>query len=176
MNTHPGQDRAACAQLAPREADQKFFEGSAGDQMRTVWVWCRPCPARIGCLTLALDQRMEYGVAGATTSTERARLHKALPDITRWGPLLARAGEWEWALPSLMESTHILEPLQAWHQAQQDEKTLTPHVPDLVKEAREQWEDLALLTRLWLLASCPQQTSPPAPCTSTEVVDAGAPT
>lgn len=176
MNIPSGQDRAACARLTPREADRTFFEGSTTDQMRTVWVWCQPCPIRTVCLTYAMDQQTEYGVAGATTGAERARLRAALPDIAHWGPLLSRAGAWEWALPSLVENTHILEPLQAWHQAQQDERTSTPHVPALVKEAREQWEDLALLTRLRLLATWPHQASTPTPPTPTEVAYAGAPT
>lgn len=67
--TYPAwMDTAACA-----DSDADFFPGP-GQNVGPARAVCRDCPARMACLTWALEQHIGNGVFGGLTGSERARL------------------------------------------------------------------------------------------------------
>jgi WhiB family redox-sensing transcriptional regulator len=67
-----------------------FFPQPA-DQKR-VRQLCNDCPVRTACLAEALDNRIEYGVWGGATESERRRMLRQWPRVKSWHAALnARA-------------------------------------------------------------------------------------
>ena len=59
-------DQALCAQCDPEE----FFP-PPGPPLLAVMHVCRACPVRLACLEYALTHRMDHGVWGGTTASDR---------------------------------------------------------------------------------------------------------
>lgn len=167
-------EEALCRHLPPDQIDRRFFTGTLADQHRTIAQWCRPCPVRTDCLVLAMDTPIEHGVAGATTQVDRQALWQVLPDLTWWGRWLYRARGWQRVRPTVQEARTLLDPLRAL----ECERALEgDDAARLRRQALRRWDQLGLLTRVWLLVHDPAH-SPAATChiRATGVLDAGAPT
>ena len=53
---------------------------------------CVGCPVIRNCLAEALDGRINYGVWGGMTETQRRKLIKANPDVTSWRQMIQDMG------------------------------------------------------------------------------------
>ena len=75
--------QAMCDGLDADEIEAKFFPhpNDHGEEAKAI---CRMCPVAAECLTYALDTKQEFGVWGAMTERERAKLRglKVKPDPT----------------------------------------------------------------------------------------------
>jgi WhiB family redox-sensing transcriptional regulator len=67
------------------DPDRLFVTGAAQREARTI---CRGCPVLTQCLSMALTDKIEYGVWGGMTERDRRALLKARPDITCWSSFL----------------------------------------------------------------------------------------
>lgn len=69
-----------------RDPDELFVEGQrAQKQARTL---CFECPVRIECLAEALDERINFGVWGGMTESERRALLRRYPEVESWQSIL----------------------------------------------------------------------------------------
>lgn len=168
--SHSLLEGALCRHLSPDQLEQRFFTGTSADQRRTLNQWCRPCPARTDCLTLAMDTPIEHGVAGATTQMDRQVLRQALPDLTQWGRWLYRAQGWQRVRPTAGEARTLLNPLRALKGQSALEGD---DAARLRYRALRQWHRLGLITRVWLLTHAPAAIRH---VRATGVLDVGAPT
>ncbi|BCM68398.1 hypothetical protein EASAB2608_03732 [Streptomyces sp. EAS-AB2608] len=70
------------------DSDEMFLAGPAELRAKAV---CTGCPVRTECLADALDNRVEFGVWGGMTETERRALLDRRPTVTSWRRLLETA-------------------------------------------------------------------------------------
>lgn len=66
-------DDASCAEVAP---DVFFPEPGSGVQLGFVRQICEACPVRVTCLEYAVSERIEFGVWGGLTPSERRRVRR----------------------------------------------------------------------------------------------------
>ncbi|MFV8318250.1 WhiB family transcriptional regulator [Mycobacterium sp. 23] len=76
--------RAVCGTT---DAELLFVNGA---QQRQAALICRNCPVKRECATVALDNKVEYGVWGGLTERQRRSLLRKYPDVKSWGAFLAR--------------------------------------------------------------------------------------
>jgi len=76
---------AACR--GGEDPDALFVIGAAQHEAKKI---CRGCPVRAECLAEALDGRIETGVWGGMTESERRRLLRRYPDVASWRSLIER--------------------------------------------------------------------------------------
>jgi WhiB family redox-sensing transcriptional regulator len=70
--------KAACRGGDP---DALFVEGAAQRSARRI---CQGCAVRYECLVEALDHRIQSGVWGGLTESERRRLLRRYPHVVSW--------------------------------------------------------------------------------------------
>jgi len=71
-------DLAACRQHDPELFFPVGTAGPALDQIERARRVCRGCPARMPCLSWALDHGMASGIWGGATEEERRAMRRAL--------------------------------------------------------------------------------------------------
>jgi WhiB family transcriptional regulator, redox-sensing transcriptional regulator len=74
---------AACR--GGEDPDALFVVGAAQHEAKKI---CRGCPVRAECLAEALDGRIETGVWGGMTESERRRLLRRYPEVASWRRLI----------------------------------------------------------------------------------------
>src|SRR5689334_11730638 len=77
--------KAACRGGDPNAL---FVGGAAQHAAKRI---CQGCVVRYECLGEALDERLEWGIWGGLTESDRRALLRRYPDVTNWRRLLRRA-------------------------------------------------------------------------------------